>query len=228
MISYIKIFLIVIDALIFSTLTIITIPVNYKGKATHYITKTFSKIIMWISGTELEVTGRENLDKNDNYIFISNHLSHLDIPVLMQAIPNNVRFIYKKAISKVPIFGWAMYLSGYIPINRTNARESLVSLRKAAQRMKNGYSIAIFPEGTRSPDGKTGDFKKGIFVLADEAKEKVVPVSIIGTNKILPKKSLKFRSGKVKVIIDKPIEFKQDKNFLNEIRERIINNIANS
>jgi 1-acyl-sn-glycerol-3-phosphate acyltransferase len=145
----------------------------------------------------------------------------------MQAVPNNVRFIYKKSISIVPIFGWAMYLSGYIPIDRKNGRAALVSLRDAAKRIKKGYSVAIFPEGTRSDDGKTAEFKKGIFVLADEAKEKIVPISIIGTNKILPKKSLKFKPGRVKVIIDKPLEFRNDKNFLNEIRDRIILNKEN-
>lgn len=224
MISFLKIFLIVIDALIFSSMTIIFIPFNYKGKVTHFITKIFSWLIVWISGAKLEVTGRENLDKNDTYIFISNHQSYLDIPVIMQAVPNNVRFIYKKAISKVPIFGWAMYLNGYIPIDRKNAREALDSLRQAAERVKKGYSVAIFPEGTRSIDGTVGDFKKGIFVLADEAKEKIVPISIIGTNKILAKNSLKFKSGPVKVIIDKPMEFRKDKNFLGEIREKIIAN----
>ena len=228
MISFFKIFLIVIDALILSSLTIITLPVNYKGKATHYITKLFARIILLVAGAKLEVIGRDNLDKNDKYIFISNHLSYLDIPVIMQTVPNNVRFIYKKIISWVPIFGWAMYLNGYIPINRTNGREALQSLKNAAKKIKKGYSVAIFPEGTRSPDGKTGDFKKGIFVLASEAKEKIVPISIIGTNKILGKKSLKFRAGKVKVIIDKPIEFRNDKNFLNEIREKIVANILSS
>jgi 1-acyl-sn-glycerol-3-phosphate acyltransferase len=226
--SYIRIFLIAIDALIFSSLTIICLPVNFKGKATHLITKIFSKIILLIAGAKLEVTGKDNLDKSEKYIFISNHLSYLDIPVLMQVVPNNVRFIYKKVISWVPIFGWAMYLNNYIPINRTNAREALQSLKKAASRMKKGYSIAIFPEGTRSVDGKTGEFKKGIFVLAIEAQEKIVPVTIIGTNNILPKKSFKFKAGRVKVIIDKPLEFRNDKNFLSDIREKIIENKLNN
>lgn len=227
MISYIKIFFIAAQGLVLSLMTILLLPINYKGKATHYITKLFSKLIIRISGARLDITGIENLDKKDRYIFISNHQSYLDIPVIMQAVPNNVRFIYKKAISVIPIFGWAMYLNGYIPIDRKNARAALVSLRKAAGRIKKGYSVAIFPEGTRSIDGTIGDFKKGIFVLADEAKEKIVPISIIGTNKILPKNSLKIRPGKVKVIIDKPLEFRNDKNFLGEIRDIIVKNKLN-
>jgi 1-acyl-sn-glycerol-3-phosphate acyltransferase len=182
-------------------------------------------VVLTIAGVKLEIDGRELLDKKENYIFISNHQSYFDILVLMQAVPNNIRFIYRKSLSRIPIFGWAMYLSGYIPINRDNARKALKSLRKAAEKIKKGISIVIFPEGTRSTEDKLGEFKKGMFVIAEEAKVKLVPVTIDGSRKILPKQKFVINSGKVMVTFNKPIEFRDDRNLLNEIREIIKTNL---
>lgn len=167
------------------------------------------------------MTGIENLDPKEKYIFVSNHLSYYDIPILMQCIPNTLRFIYKKSLNKIPIFGWAMYLGKYVPIDRSDGRSALKSLGRAAQIMKKGISLSIFPEGTRSLDGNIGEFKKGIFVLADAAKEKIVPITIIGTNKILPKNRLRIVPGEARIIIHKPVEFKKDKNFIKEISDII-------
>jgi 1-acyl-sn-glycerol-3-phosphate acyltransferase len=124
-------------------------------------------------------------------------------------------------LTNIPIFGWAMYLGKYISIDRKDGRSALKSLRKAVKYIKKGISVSIFPEGTRSKDGKLGDFRKGAFVLADEAMVKIVPVTILGTNKLMSKNKLKINPGTAKVIIHKPLEFKKDKNFLNEIREII-------
>ena len=172
----------------------------------------------------MDVVGKDKLNPDDKYIFVSNHQSYFDIPILMQAIPNVVRFVYKKQLTKLPIFGWGMYLGQYIPIDRTDARSALLSLKKAAIKVRKGISIALFPEGTRSPDGNIGDFKKGIFVLAEEAGVKIVPVTIKGSFNIMPKKTLRIKPGKVKVIFNEPLDFKKDKTFLQEIREKIINN----
>jgi 1-acyl-sn-glycerol-3-phosphate acyltransferase len=191
----------------------------------HIISKIFSKGVLLIAGVKLEINGRELLDKEENYIFISNHQSYFDIPVLMQAVPNNLRFIYRKSLSRIPIFGWAMYLSGYIPINRDNARKALKSLRNAAEKIKKGISLVIFPEGTRSTEGKLGEFKRGMFVIAEEAKVKLVPVTINGSRKILPKQKFVINSGKVMVTFNKPIEFRDDRSLLNEIREIIKTNL---
>jgi 1-acyl-sn-glycerol-3-phosphate acyltransferase len=222
MLTYIKAFLIIIYGLLIATLSILVSFFNYKGKAVH---KIFSKGVLAIAGVKLEIYGSELLDKKENYIFISNHQSYFDIPVLMQAVPNNIRFIYRKSLSQIPIFGWAMYLSGYIPINRDNARKALKSLRKAAEKIKKGISIVIFPEGTRSTEEKLGEFKRGMFVIAEEAKVKLVPVTINGSRKILPKQKFIINSGKVIVTFNKPIEFRDDRSILNEIREIIKANL---
>lgn len=139
----------------------------------------------------------------------------------MLAIPNNVRFIYKDSLTKIPILGWGMYLGGYIPINRDNVREAMKALKKAAKKIVNGISVVIFPEGTRSDDGSLGEFKRGMFVLADEAKVPLIPTTIIGSNKILPRNKFGIKCGEVRVVFSKPVQYKKDKGFLEEIKNKI-------
>lgn len=178
-----------------------------------------------IAGVKVETEGRDKLDKDASYVFISNHASYFDIPILMCAIPNNVRFIYRDDLTKIPILGWGMFLGKYIPINRENVREAMKSLKKAAERIKLGISVVIFPEGTRSYDGKVGEFKRGMFVLADEAKVPVVPTAIIGSGNIMPRKGFKISSGKVKVVFSKPIDYSKDKALLENVRDVIMKNV---
>ena len=211
---------------VLSTLSILVTPLNFfKGIGTYYVYRAYARTLLFISGVKLNVNFKTNIDRNKQYIVVSNHLSYLDIPVLMVALKNNIRFIYKKSLTKIPVFGWALYLGGYVPIDRSNARNAIESLKKAVQRMKSGFSITIFPEGTRSKTGVTGEFKKGIFMLADFADAEILPVSISGTNKVLPKDSFKINPGKVNVVINEPMTFKKDKDFLNEVRNKIVNNI---
>ncbi|MDZ4713498.1 MAG: lysophospholipid acyltransferase family protein [bacterium] len=223
--SYIKAFFISLHCILIAILTIIVSPFDRKGKITHYLSKAFGGGILFIAGAKVEVIGKELLDPEENYIFISNHQSFFDIPVLMKAIPNNVRFIYRDDLTKIPILGWGMYLGKYIPINRSNVREAMKSLKKAAEKIRNGISVVIFPEGTRSFDGSIGEFKRGIFVLADEAKVQLVPTAIIGSNKIMPRSGFKISSGKVKVVFSKPVEYRKDKDFLENIRQIIVKSV---
>lgn len=221
MISYIKAFFISIHCIIVALVTIIVSPFDRKGNITHYLSKYFGAVILMIAGVKVVSEGTEKLNALDNYIFISNHLSYFDIPILMKAIPNNVRFIYKDTLTKIPILGWGMYLGKYIPINRDNVREAMKSLKKAAERIKNGISVVIFPEGTRSMDGTLGEFKRGTFVMADEAKVPLVPVAIIGSNRIMPRGKFQIKSGNVKVVFSNPVEYRKDKNLLEEIKSEI-------
>ena len=225
MISYIKAFFISIHCIIVAVVTIIVSPFDRKGMITHYLSKYFGGGILLIAGVKVETEGLEKLNASDNYIFISNHLSYFDIPILMKAIPNNVRFIYKDSLTKIPILGWGMYLGKYIPINRDNVREAMKSLKKAAVRIQNGISVVIFPEGTRSMDGSPGEFKRGMFVMADEAKVPLVPTTIIGSNNIMPRGKFQIKSGNVKVVFSEPIEYRKDKNLLEEIRKEIVDSL---
>jgi len=225
MLTYIKAFFIALFSIIIATGVIIFSPFDYRGKITFIFSKIFSKGILLIAGVRIDIHGKELLDKKENYIFISNHQSYFDIPVLMQAVPNNLRFIYRSSLTRIPIFGWGMYLSGYIPINRENPREAIKSLRKASEKIKKGISVVVFPEGTRSPNGELGIFKRGMFVFAEEANVKLVPTSITGSYNILPRNKFNICSGRVNVVFSKPIEYRKDKYFVNEIKETIKSNM---
>ena len=225
MLTYIKAILIALFSIIIATGVIITSPIDYRGKITFVFSKVFSKVILLIAGVRVNTHGKELLDKKENYIFISNHQSYFDIPILMQAVPNNLRFIYRSSLTRIPIFGWGMYLSGYISINRDNPRKAIKSLRKASERIKKEISVVIFPEGTRSSDGELGVFKRGMFVFAEEANVKLVPTSIGGSYKILPRNKFNISSGRVNVVFSKPIEYRKDKNFVNDIKEMIKSNM---
>lgn len=221
MLTYVKAIIISVHCLVIAVLTILVFPIDSKGKITHFLSKLFGNGILMIAGVKVFTEGTENLDKSETYIFVSNHQSYFDIPVLMHSIPNNVRFIYKDSLSKIPILGWGMYLGQYIPINRENVREAMKSLKKAAEKIRKGISVAIFPEGTRSHDGKTGEFKRGMFVLADEAKVSLVPTAIDGTYSIMPRGKFRIVPGNVKVTFAEPIPYSKDKALPEEIRNRI-------
>lgn len=224
--NYLRLTLIIISTVILSTFSIIFTPLNFwKGIGTYWTYKVLAKTLLLICGVKLNVEIKGEIDKSKEYIIVSNHLSYLDIPVLMLSIPKNIRFIYKKSLTNIPIFGWSLYFGGYVPIDRKNARSAIESLKKAVKRFKNSISVAIFPEGTRSITGETAEFKKGIFMLAELAEVDIIPVSIIGTNLILKKDSFKINPGIVKVIIEEPIRFEKDKQLLNRIRDVIVNNI---
>jgi 1-acyl-sn-glycerol-3-phosphate acyltransferase len=223
-ITIVKAIIIAVNALIIAILTILVSPFDSRGKITHYLSKIFSKVILFVSGIKLKVNGLEKIDRGKSYVFVSNHASYFDIPILMQAIPNNVRFIYKKSMSKIPIFGWGMYLGQYVPIDRENGREALKALRNAAKKIKKEISIVIFPEGTRSADGEVKDFKKGVFVLADEAEEDIVPVLIKGSFNIMQKGKFKINSASVDVEFFEPMKYTKDKALLGNIRELLVSN----
>ncbi len=225
--SYIKVFLIAIHAILIALITIVSFPFDYRGKITFFLTKTFSKTTLAVSGVKLKVEGKEFLNKYDSYIFVINHQSMFDIPILMQATPSNIRFIYKKSLTQIPIFGWAMYLSGYIPIDRDDARIAMKTLKDSAKKLINGISLVIFPEGTRSEEGTLGEFKRGTFILAEGSNAKIVIGTIIDSHKILSKGKLHINGGKVKVIFHEPMEYKKDKGFLQEIRDIVQNDLQN-
>ncbi len=221
MFTYVKALFISLLCIFIAVLTILVSPIDRKGKITHLLSKVFGNGILMIAGVKVSTYGAERLDKSKSYIFVSNHQSYFDIPVLMHSIPNNVRFVYRENLTKIPILGWGMYLGQYIPINRENVREAMKSLKKAAEKVRRGISVAIFPEGTRSYDGSLGDFKRGMFVLADEAKVELVPTAIDGSYMIMPRTKFRIQPGNVKVTFGEPVAYGKDKFMLENIKNQI-------
>ncbi|MDX1774985.1 MAG: lysophospholipid acyltransferase family protein [Desulfobulbales bacterium] len=177
-------------------------------------------------GVEVVVSRQEELDPEKPYIFAANHQSQFDIFVLQGYLGVNFRWLAKKELFAVPIWGNAMRRAGYIPIDRSHGREAIKSLDEAAKKIAAGTSVIIFPEGTRSLDGKLHDFKAGAMVLAIKSGVPIVPVAILGTFEILPKGKLMMTPGKVQIRTGTPIITKQynsrDKHELAKISHKAV------
>jgi 1-acyl-sn-glycerol-3-phosphate acyltransferase len=159
-----------------------------------------------ILGIKVEVTGRDEVDKKNPYIFMANHLSFLDGPLLFLLIPQPIRVILKKEIFRIPVIGLGMRFVGFVPVDRKGVRGGKKSIDFASRLMREkGYSYLIFPEGTRSRDGRTQTFKRGGFFLALESRVSVVPISIGGTYGLMPRGTIFPRRGRVKVHFHSPV-----------------------
>ena len=155
----------------------------------------------WILGLKVDITGLDGLDRIKSYVFMPNHLSFLDGPLMFTVIPRDVRVILKKEIFRIPVIGWAMKVAEFIPVDRKGIRSGKKSVERATSLMcKKGYDFLIFPEGTRSLDGTLNAFKRGGFFLAVNSQTDIVPVTIQGTYELMPKGQFSVRRGKIKVI----------------------------
>ena len=150
-------------------------------------------------------------EKKRSYVIMSNHTSHFDIPLIFTAFPNDsVAMLAKKELFKIPIFGRAIRLAGCVSIDRKNKRQAIKDLKVAKEAMLGGIRLWVAPEGTRSPTGEMGKFKKGGFKVAMATNAVIVPVTISGSNKILPTKTLDFSLDvEVDVYVGKPIDTSQ-------------------
>lgn len=191
----------------------------------------WSKWLNRIIGIKVEVSGLENIKENESYIFVCNHSSLLDIPVLFGTLPGDVRIIYKKELEKIPIFGYALRKSNLIGIERKDPRKSMKSLEEAIETIRAGASVIIFPEGTRESGKEVDTFKRGGFLIAEKALVPIIPIAMVGTYDLLPKGKFNLQSGKVKLSIMEPIGTKtmsvnDIKGLRDVIRTQIIKEIA--
>jgi 1-acyl-sn-glycerol-3-phosphate acyltransferase len=176
------------------------------GNPIHKIAEVWARSILAVSGIDVTVNGLSNVDPAKSYIYMSNHQSNVDIWVLLAHLPVQFRWLAKAELFKIPILSRSMRAAGYISINRFDKQSAFNSIDQAAEKIKEGVSVMIFPEGTRSFDGKIRSFKKGGFVLAVKSGVPVVPVIIHGTFSIMPKGSLRVKPGSVVLEIQKPID----------------------
>ncbi|MFC1513274.1 lysophospholipid acyltransferase family protein [Thermodesulfobacteriota bacterium] len=166
----------------------------------------WAKLLLRLSGVTVTIKGGQSLINGNPYIFAGNHQSQFDIFALQGFLGHDFRWLAKKELFDVPVFGTAMRRVGYISVDRSHSRAAVKSLDVAAKRIAAGTSVIIFPEGTRSADGELLPFKSGTMVLAIKAAVPVVPMAIVGTHAILPKGHLLAKSGKVVIRLGEPIE----------------------
>ncbi len=159
-----------------------------------------------ILGIRLDVRGLENVDRGRPFIFMANHLSFLDGPLLFILIPHSVRVIIKKGVGRIPVVGLGMRFVGFLTVDRKGARKGKARIELAARMMRErSYSFLIFPEGTRSRDGRLGAFRRGGFFLALESGAPIVPVAIRGTYEMMPRGRWYVGKGRVRVDFLAPV-----------------------
>jgi 1-acyl-sn-glycerol-3-phosphate acyltransferase len=218
--------LLVLLSLIGAILALASAPFDRSGDTVVALARIWSRLLLWTAGVPLTIKIQGALDPKQPYVFMANHLSTVDIWALFVAVPTKVRFIAKKQLGRIPVFGWAMAVGRFIFIDRQNPLAARRSIDQAAARIRAGSSVAIFPEGTRSRDGQLGPFKKGGFHLAISAGVPIVPVGIRGAMEVMPRGSLILRRGPVTIEIGAPISTKDlsgaDRNaLLDRVRDEI-------
>lgn len=196
-----------ISTIVYSFLTIITRPFSYN--VSYAVMRNWCKFLVLFSGIRLKVEGMEKLDRQGHYMFIINHTSAYDIPILVIGIPLHTNFIAKKELFSIPLFGQGLHAIGHIPLNRSSARKARESITKAVKQLHEKHrSMILFPEGTRSLTGRVEEFKRASFALVKEAGIKMVPVLIHGADRVANKKAWYFTPGSVKIVISDPIDEK--------------------
>jgi 1-acyl-sn-glycerol-3-phosphate acyltransferase len=174
------------------------------------LARIWNRQVLALGGVGVKVVGAEKLDEWERYVFMSNHQSALDIPIIYASISEQISFIAKKELFMIPFFGWGMWALGHISIDRQNARKAHASIAKAVRRLnKENVSLILFPEGTRSKDGKVLEFKTASFTLALQAGVKLVPVAIKGAIDRLPPKSGRIVPGEVELAVGDPISVEE-------------------
>jgi 1-acyl-sn-glycerol-3-phosphate acyltransferase len=171
------------------------------------------RVAMWsaltgvrLAGVQVQTTGLEKINPSRTYIYMSNHVSNIDPPLLLPLIPVRTSVMAKKELFSYPLLGKTMRIGDLVPVDRGNRDAGIAAVRAAAQVIRRGINMTIYVEGKRSYDGKLLPFKKGPFYLAVECQVPVVPITIVGTHEVMPKKRFAIKPGKVNVIFHEPIE----------------------
>ncbi|OIO19837.1 MAG: 1-acyl-sn-glycerol-3-phosphate acyltransferase [Ignavibacteria bacterium CG22_combo_CG10-13_8_21_14_all_37_15] len=231
MITYLKLFFVVLHLIFCSTLALISAIVDRSHKSYFWVSRLLSNGGLFLAGIKLTTSGLENFDRSNPYVYVSNHSSMFDILALQASFPDHAVMIFKKELAKIPIFGWALQLGPYIVIDRQKADRAMESLDRAKQTIINeGISVLVFAEGTRSKSGEVMPFKRGAFYLAARVGYPIIPVSISGTAAIMPKGKLRINPGTIHVHYDKPIITENmngrqsEKDLMEQVRQIIIAN----
>lgn len=206
-ITILRLLVIIISCLPFSILAIVSLPFDRSGRIYFWSGRTWTKFALFVCRISVSVVGLEKVDPYGNYILVSNHASGFDIPVMMNTFPH-IRIMFKKELSYVPFWGWALRWGHHIMVDRSKGSEAMKSLERAANDVRSGGQVLLFAEGTRTRDGKLQAFKRGAFSLAAKSGVPLVPVAINGSFRILPKGSFDIRPSKIEVVISEPIETK--------------------
>lgn len=220
--------LIILSTIGFGLVNVIVSLFETSGRKQIEIARAWAHFLLWGSGIKVRVEGLEKIAPNGSYIFVSNHLSYMDTPVVLANIPVQFRFLAKSGLFKIPLLGTHLARAGHISVPRDDARAAVKTMGKAAQVIRDlGTSLLIFPEGGRSETGELAAFKEGAAYIAIRAGIPLVPIALQGTREVLPFGSGHVRSGWVTMRIGDPIptdqaQTRDRERITAELRDRIV------
>jgi 1-acyl-sn-glycerol-3-phosphate acyltransferase len=203
-----------------------------RGKYSYpFMARTWAGMVVFLTGVKVEISGLDKIPKGPA-VYMANHQSYFDVISMGAFVPVAPRYVAKRVLTYIPVFGQILYLTGHIIIDRDDPRQAFGALDRAAEKIKRGTSIYVFPEGTRSKDHKLGQFKKGGFVLAIKAGVPIVPISVTGTQSMMPKGKFSFKRPKlVRIAISDPVDgtssqLDQRDRLMSETRKAMIRGFA--
>lgn len=176
-----------------------------RGYVAHWCARTWSRLILRTTGVRVEIAGLERLEPGRTYLFVANHQSVYDIPILFWSLPYQLRIIAKESLGRFPFLGWHLRRTGHMLVDRKHPDRAAI-FSWASRLTSTGLSLIVFPEGTRSRDGRVGRFKRGSIYLALEAGIPVVPLSVVGSRHVMLKGRLATFPGRVRLIVHDPID----------------------
>lgn len=197
--------LIYIYTLMMGFISLLVSPFDREARRQQGVARLWAQIILWTSFIRLRVRGRENLEPGRAYVFIANHQSYMDTPLVFVALPPGFRIMAKARLFGIPFLGWHLRRTGNIPIPYGKPFAAAHRLLQAVAVIRQGRSLMVFPEGGRSPDATVGEFKTGIFVAAIQAGSPIVPMTIRDSYKVLGSHSWRIRSGTVEIHFHAPL-----------------------
>jgi 1-acyl-sn-glycerol-3-phosphate acyltransferase len=197
---------ITLSTLFFGVAAILLLIAIPNGNPLIWLARPWARTITAACGVRVRGSGMERIAAAGRpCIFLCNHQSHFDVLALMLTLPGQYRILAKRELFFIPVFGWAIWLAGFIPVDRARRDRAITSIERAAEKVRAGRSILIFGEGTRSEDGTLGPLKKGGFHLALQSGAPIVPIAVSGSRAVLPKGSLTILPGEIRVKIMPPI-----------------------
>lgn len=199
--------MVVLATIVFGTAGLAASFFDKTGNSQLRIARSWGRALLAVGGVNVRIEGMQHLDPSASYVFISNHLSYYDTPVILASIPSNFRFLAKKGLFDIPFIGSHLARAGHVPVPRQDPRAAVKTMQLAAQIIQEKQvSLLVFPEGGRSHDGVLQSFKEGGAFIAIRAGVPVVPTVLIGTRQVLPYGGGIVKSGRVTLRILKPIE----------------------
>ena len=206
--------------IVLGTLSLFSSLFERRGRFAHGCARLWSRLILITTGVNVTVDQRVPLDPNGSYIFASNHQSIYDIPIVFASMPRQLRIVAKASLGHFPFLGWHLRWTGHLLVDRERPGPGI--LKKMAGLVRDGASLIVFPEGTRSPDGRVAEFKGGLFLLAIESGMPIVPVSISHSRHVMLKGRLMTCPGDVALTVHEPIETRGlDRRAARELAQRV-------